>query len=588
MYALRAQPLSNQDVLTGRSIRVAPSRPRIDGREPTVGFHITAEQPFAELIVATRPELFAGEAASQRSGSNYYASRDQGLSRGPGDVVVMLPAAVVSAMVSASPPAQRLYYLAIGYSDEQGNEASHSVPRERWATDLPFVEVETGLDGHAIAKALGLAIEQLSRATAVVAFDRGRAGNGAANGAVNGGALGAEIAAGFDAPNAGWRWDTQGTITPVASASFGVQAGFEAGFEAAGDPASEEDDLDSMPDDGDVEADAEADAQGFAEDVDDGFDGVGDGDELDYDDGFGGLSHGQTSAFGPNDSEPEELPDHEALLPYGDEADESGELGVSGLGLSGTPAPAPALSAAQQNAVIDAIAAPVSAGGASLYDKASIDGAEVVWGVLRWKRSDGGMQRVAERAAQAAPAVYQRIIQPQLAVWQPGGNAVPEQALAGLRAAGGELREVQRELARSELLAPLMGPAGDLGIASMRGLAVLGAVALALGVEDALSWTLAGIGPAPTEPTLQAALKALGMGDVASFQRAQGLPETGALDARTHARLARALRDLGDRSPSPVRSGAQAVSALVRHAAAEQRGFAAKLERLVTATELEG
>jgi hypothetical protein len=157
-----------------------------------------------------------------------------------------------------------------------------------------------------------------------------------------------------------------------------------------------------------------------------------------------------------------------------------------------------------------------------------------------------------------------------------------EDALRALAEAGRQpaFIEVQRAIAREDLLPRIVHVARDMDIASARGVAMLACVALASSVDDGLAWVLSGIGPASTPALLDSALRAVGDADLEAFQRRMQIPATGALDVRTHARLTASLRALGPRSPIPVRSGRQALETLLRQAEAQGRGVVAKLASL--------
>ena len=115
------------------------------------------------------------------------------------------------------------------------------------------------------------------------------------------------------------------------------------------------------------------------------------------------------------------------------------------------------------------------------------------------------------------------------------------------------------------------GFANWIGLRSMRALAVLVELAVRAGVERAMAWVLAAVSPIQGPAQRQQALAALGVSDVAAFQRAHpGVESTGEWGPLTHAALLDELQRLGPRSPLPLASReTELMSAMRRRAAAE-------------------
>ncbi|HSO31596.1 MAG TPA: hypothetical protein VLT33_03740, partial [Labilithrix sp.] len=154
-------------------VRIAASRSRIEPREPTVAFTIVTDRPFAELFVASSPDLFREANAARRTPANWFASRAHGLLHGPGELATMLPAAFVASAVKETPRPNRLYYLAAAYTSGAAADPVWSMPEETWATSLPYVEVAQDLQASAIASTLGVALGRLARSVAPQAMGNG-------------------------------------------------------------------------------------------------------------------------------------------------------------------------------------------------------------------------------------------------------------------------------------------------------------------------------------------------------------------------------------------------------------------------------
>jgi hypothetical protein len=137
----------------------------------------------------------------------------------------------------------------------------------------------------------------------------------------------------------------------------------------------------------------------------------------------------------------------------------------------------------------------------------------------------------------------------------------------------------QNQLAARLFLEPILPFARRLGLRSKRALAVLLELAMRLGAERAMGWALAAVSPIQGPAQRQQALAAVGVSDVAAFQRAHpGVETTGEWGLLTHAALLAELRALGARSPLPIASReGEMMLAMRRRAAAEswEQRFAA-------------
>jgi hypothetical protein len=552
-------------------VRVAPSRARIDRHEPTVGFTISTDRPFAEVIVATRPELFLAEFGSQRNEGNFFASRIHGLLKGPGELAYMLPAAFVAAVVGQTPRPNRLYFLAVGYTNERAEGATYSVPVEEWRHGLPSLEIAGDMHERSVAAALGIALSRLSRAGGA----GGYAPTDVAAGSYAGGSYADE--ASVSGPRVLWQQEVSDVLPAARAVSLGDESGEESeSHDESGWSGREE---------------AEASSYGYVSHAHEDAGGAWD----DYDDGYGDTgtpgAAALDSAYPVGAEAPSDLPDEEGEgSGYHDEA----ELGVAAETPANTPPPVAAL-----DRVVDEVA---RGGRGTLFTVArptERDG--VAFGATQATQRSGALGALLARFSSADGPAFTRCFAPDAAALlavtnaaTEGGRMAPvgghpltdESWMRRFAAAGAEPRFVaeQRAFARQTLLEPLLPVARDLGLGT-RGLALLAAVAVARGLDAGLRWALGGIGPAASPAQLQAALRAFGDADLSAFQRRNGLPPSGELDPRTHARLHAALRGLGERSPVPTLSGTQIVQSLVRQAAAEP--IRHKLEHLANSPALD-
>jgi hypothetical protein len=527
---------------TSEFVRIASSRSRIEPREPTVGFTIVTDRPFAEVFVATSPELFLPENASKRTTSTWFASRAHGLLHGPGDLAYVLPAAFVASAVKAEPRPNKLYFLAAAYrSAESAGDAVWSTPPDAWTSSAPYVEIASELQATAIASTLGIALERLSRA--VVAEDR-MIETGPFS------SLGLSIAAAAPSPEnekVVWRHEATGTL--------GVPRVVRAFEESAkGDVHESEEDWHDEPSE---EPAPSAAAHGYEHD------------DVDYDDGYGPMAASLDSSYPAGAPEPEDLPDTDEGGGYGDEA--------ASWQASENASPDGAF-----EVVLDALAAKTKNG--TLYAVARAtpeDG--LAFGLLQATQRSGELGALLGELAQTDRGAFDRIFEgegaelldvtraatPEARMQRVGGKALVDEIwIRRFQTAGAEPNFVkaQRSYARARMLEPLLPLARDLGIATTRGLAMVSCILIARGLVEGMRWILEGISPVTTPAQLERVLPALDVPSLAAFQRREGLRESGELDVRTKARLTRKLRELGSRAPVPVLVPSQMLEALVRQA----------------------
>lgn len=147
-------------------VRIAPSRSRLDRTQPTVGFTVSTDRPFVEVMVAVEPELFRPASSGRRGAGTFFTSRAHGLLPGPGHLTYLLPAAFVVEAVAQTPRPSRLWYLAAAYPDEDATDPVYSVATERW-DNLPYVGIAPEVHRRSIVTALGISVERLNRSVAL-------------------------------------------------------------------------------------------------------------------------------------------------------------------------------------------------------------------------------------------------------------------------------------------------------------------------------------------------------------------------------------------------------------------------------------
>lgn len=559
-----------------------------------MGFTIVTDRPFAEVFVASSPELFQPENASRRTPSNWFASRAHGLIQGPGELAYMLPAAFVASAVKAEPRATRLFYVAAAYTTADATDPVWSMPADGRGTSLPYVEIAPDLHAPAIASTLGVALDRLSRTIGWNADVHGSDALGPAFGASSGAAFAA-------APNAGeprvlWRHETTGTIGAALIAQ---------GLEVVADERDGEQEHEregGHEDEYDGEHDIQASVRGNGHGNGNGH-GSGNGASyarVAYDDGHGPLgsaARGLDSTYPAGAEEPDELPDDEG--DYGDEA--SWQAAAAAGGAPSTPAPSDAAVARAFDRVLDELARTRNG---SLYDVArptQEDG--LAFGLLQATQRSGELGRVLDRLRASDAATFAQIFGPSagelLAVTTADVETERMRSVGGKPLGDDDWRRrfaqagrhesfvvAQRAYARQRMLEPLLPIARDLGLASPRGMAVLACVLVGKGLEPGMQWILGGISPVATAAQVTRALQALGHADLPAFQTANALRASGQLDVATTARITRKLRELQARSPVPVLEPSQMIQTLARQASGE--AFQAKLESLVASAELDG
>ena len=168
-----------------------------------------------------------------------------------------------------------------------------------------------------------------------------------------------------------------------------------------------------------------------------------------------------------------------------------------------------------------------------------------------------------------------------------GADLWEEPWLSRFRAAGAvpAFRAAQNQLAAELHLVPMLTVAAGFGLTTERALCMVVDRSITLGEQGAKRWVADTVGPARTHALRQAALAALGLDSIESFQASvPGLLVDGEFGPLTHATLTAALRALGAASPLPLPDVSQMVMAMTLRGQSEQG--TARLVRLASDPEL--
>lgn len=149
---------------TDSGVRVTPSRHQLDNRFPSLCFFVeTGTHPFFELLLTTDRGLFDPARAGERQAGNFYSSReDVGLlDAQDGRGAFHVPPAVVRNFAQQQPHPSRLYFVAIAYATEQGNNPLFSHTPQTLPDNAPFIGLADNFTGASLSQVLGTSAERL-------------------------------------------------------------------------------------------------------------------------------------------------------------------------------------------------------------------------------------------------------------------------------------------------------------------------------------------------------------------------------------------------------------------------------------------
>ncbi len=142
----------------------------------------------------------------------------------------------------------------------------------------------------------------------------------------------------------------------------------------------------------------------------------------------------------------------------------------------------------------------------------------------------------------------------------------------------------QNEVAVIDFVDPILPVARWLDLTTPRALALLVDRVVHMGQGGGLAFVLEAVGPLKTEHEWRRALEALGVPDLAAFQRSRAprLRVDNRFGARAHAALIAALRELGSKSPLPIPDRDSMLRSLLT--ASASRAFARRMRALADNT----
>jgi hypothetical protein len=161
----------------GRGISISPTRKRIEARNPHPGFFIqTGGLPYFEVLLATDPVLFDPANASQRTSTNFYASRqDSGLLRATDtSEVYLVPPAILRSFLSSTPPPRQIYFSLVCYPAADGRNPVFAHPIDSLASRAPAIEIAGDLTSSTFATVLGVPVDKLRRFAPATANPKSR------------------------------------------------------------------------------------------------------------------------------------------------------------------------------------------------------------------------------------------------------------------------------------------------------------------------------------------------------------------------------------------------------------------------------
>lgn len=527
-----------------------------------------AGSPFFEVLLTTSAALFLPQNAPLRTTGNFYASRQDGLtSSADAYGRYIAPVSTISAFAQANPAGAQVFYTVVGYADLNGSNPVPAAPPEVLAAAAAGVPMMPGFRGHTATDSLGVPLSMLKPSVRTASL-----------------ALGRTRVRSYDVPT---------VPTPDLRAADRVEG--EDGYDLRNRHVSSA--LTPPPPPPPAPTPAPLSSN--------------------YDDGWGRWSpSGQ--------QQPRNLSGEDSTVPVADEYDDLGWPGSPYAEESVpvgtvTRAAAPTLLPEHKRAVIEFYVGPDT----DLYTATTAD-AEYAggagtdhpayqrfhtglgFGIVAFSQDTGDLGQLLTLMNDRDAATFGLTFGPDqaelLAVTnRPGplGKDLPEtpggsrsarvQPVAGtdlwmepwlsrFLAAGAHVpfRGAQIELASGLFLDPLLRFAGDLGLATPRGLAILFDRAAHRGVVNAMTWVVESIGALQSPQLLQEALRAIGAASVEAFQRSQpDLLVDDQFGPLTHAALTGMLQALvaaGGVSPVPLLDYQRSIAGLGTRATGQPWG----------------
>lgn len=571
------------------TVRVSPSRPHIRRADPSVSFQVVAGTArFFDIIVATDTALFDPQHAHRRTHKNFRSSR-QDFQGQPIEIETgfyMLPRAFIRDMVSVTPRPTRMYYVAVAYADQSGQNGLFSVPPEQMSEVTPYVTLADDLHSGNLGKVLGVAVERLGvvNASGRVMSAMTTAPTHQLPEAIGGLPL-IPMRPAAPQPNIRPAAAPPPVVTPEPAPDIAVADSAPTLIETPPSP------IEQHPLPSGLESTAPTKDTPF----------------VDNDYAYGASSALPNSSFRDLDAltkAPSDMYDDgygEVTQPTNDITITTPNVPAQGVIPPLDPAPnevsipagpLPTPSEDTQDALIQLT---LLESGGGRYDALNLDGAfrgrfgethpyfqraheGLSVGPHQVSQDSGELGQLLSLMYQADTATFRLIFgaaaQEMLSVVNtagPSGLELPEGRAARVqRVEGKDLweepwvdrfrkaalhapfqRTMRAHIASSRFI-QLEPMAAALGLNEPRGKAMVLSLAISLGAQQAIATLQSAVNPFDTPAKLSAALEALGHTDINGFRHAQSLPPGDQIDTPTHFALITALRTLGSSSPVQI------------------------------------
>lgn len=158
-------------VAAGPPPQIVAGRQRLDRQFPILAFTVrTLGRPWFEVLLTTDRGLFDPSAASRRTPSNFYASRQHGgLARAETeDVAYVVPVGVLSAFAAARPRAAEIFYTVAAYAAPDVPPV-FAQPVPSLVAGAPSVALSADFAAHTLSTVLGIPTHKLHRPGAAAA-----------------------------------------------------------------------------------------------------------------------------------------------------------------------------------------------------------------------------------------------------------------------------------------------------------------------------------------------------------------------------------------------------------------------------------
>lgn len=158
-------PATPPPAQAGPAPQIVPNRRRLDNQFPILAFTVrTMGRPWFEVLLTTDRTLFDPSAASRRTPSNFYASRQNGgLARAETeDVAYVVPVSVLRGFAASIPRPTEVFYTVAAYAAPDVPPV-FAQPVGSLAAGAPSVQLGADYQAHTLATVMGIPAEKLQR-----------------------------------------------------------------------------------------------------------------------------------------------------------------------------------------------------------------------------------------------------------------------------------------------------------------------------------------------------------------------------------------------------------------------------------------